>query len=94
MKTVEEELGIDASSERIEYKLLFIEVEILYECASKTFYLNSLIVKDFKDKRGLFINALRTSFREERLSFANKIRENIGNRGFKSFLLCQFNLKN
>ena len=48
MKTVEEELGIDASSERIEYKLLFIEVEILYECASKTFYLNSFNCKGFQ----------------------------------------------
>ena len=60
VKVVEEELNMDASNARIEYKQLFVE--------------------DFKEKHGLFINALRACFKEERLTFANKLRETIGSR--------------
>jgi len=61
VKSVEEELGVDSSAERFEYKALFVE--------------------DFKDKHGLFINALRGSFKEERALFANKIKEQAVGKG-------------
>lgn len=60
MKIVDDELGMEGSGERVEYKNLFID--------------------DFKEKHGLFINGLRTYFREERALFSNKIREHAGNK--------------
>ena len=70
-----------AKGDYIDSLLKIVDDELGTDSVSDNIEYKSLFLDDFKDKHGMFINSLRTYFREERALFSNKIREHAGNKG-------------